>query len=342
AVGNIFGKADEFPFHIFFPGQFSYTYPGERNTYLFGTHIISGFLGTLRVEGSNLPPGVEDVEIFLRGTNGIYSWHVGLAREISPELSLGALFQVVSKYQEIIERRERIKSADGGTELLERKKRFFERGLGPGLTLGALYKINPRWQLGLVAKSPVKLYGRSRFELSSLDTEAADQVTESTKSRHYDEVLPPLLGIGLSYRPSENLLFSASANRIFWDIFEVNGREQHFQDISQLHFGMEYGLRGPGGIPLPIRLGFYTDPSPAKGPFKTALAGTLERKTKVKPEGDLIYFTAGTGLRLGRFTLDIAAQYGFGSDKVQNQITGEVRDIRERIFSVILTATYYF
>lgn len=189
---------------------------------------------------------------------------------------------------------------------------------GTSFDLGVLVKPNQQLSLGANFNLPYTL----TWEEEGYETEMN---------------VPLFFSIGLGYRASEKLLLAADYSSRPWSSAELEeGGETYelsdmVEDANSLHFGLEY-LAESGENILPLRFGFYTQPTPA----------TDYNDDQVTLNG----ITAGAGLIMDKLIIDGSFQYLFGS-YVGDTETDEFGNDREvdytqNDFKVTVGATLHF
>jgi long-subunit fatty acid transport protein len=189
---------------------------------------------------------------------------------------------------------------------------------GTSFDLGVLVKPNQQLSLGANFNLPYTM----TWEEESYETEMN---------------VPLFFSIGLGYRASEKLLLAADYSSRPWSSAELEeGGETYelsdmVEDANSLHFGLEY-LAESGENILPLRLGFYTQPTPAMdaNDDQVTLSG----------------ITAGAGLIMDKLILDGSFQYLFGSYVGDTEINefGNDREVdyTQNDFKVTVGATLHF
>ena len=174
-------------------------------------------------------------------------------------------------------------SGDLGDDLSESKEEYS----GVGIDIGVLVKPSPQFQIGANLNLPQTL-----------------TIKESNGFEHeYKLNIPFFFSIGAAFRASDNLTIAADYRSRAWSNATVEfegGEEEDLtdQNANSIHVGMEY-LAQAGKSVVPLRLGFYTLPTPG-----------------VDDNDDQIIFsgiTAGIGVILGSVILDGSFEYIFGS-----------------------------
>ena len=158
---------------------------------------------------------------------------------------------------------------------------------GVGIDIGILVKPSPTFQIGANLNLPQTL-------------------TIINESNDYDYEfklkIPFFFSIGAAFRASDNLTIAADYRSRAWSNAKVefDSEEMEFtdQNANSFHVGMEY-LAQAGKSVVPLRLGFYTLPTP----------GLDDNDDQITFSG----ITAGVGVILGNVILDGSFEYIFGS-----------------------------
>ena len=185
---------------------------------------------------------------------------------------------------------------------------------GFNVNLGVLWNVTQKVTLGAVFKTPFKadLRHSSKFNASLVfpDFPAANSTIETSFVEDAKLDMPMSYGVGIAYRFSDLLTFSADIYRTEWDDFvltdssgnqtsPITGQpisETSIDETHQVRVGAEYLFITPKYV-IPLRAGMFYDPAPAQG----------------SPD-DFFGFSIGSGIAKGRFIFDIAYQYRFGND----------------------------
>lgn len=171
---------------------------------------------------------------------------------------------------------------------------------GFNFNLGMLWRINYKWTLGAVFKSPFKA-----------DIEHTFQENSESTIRDEELEMPMSYGIGMVYNISDNFSVSGDIYRTEWsdcvyrnadgeEISPITGGSASAVDPThQIRIGGEYRfINKEKEYLIPIRAGIFYDPAPAEG----------------SPD-DFYGFAFGMGFTKNDwFSLDIAYQYRFGND----------------------------
>jgi long-subunit fatty acid transport protein len=184
---------------------------------------------------------------------------------------------------------------------------------------GLKWRPSPAWNVGAVYKKgpefPAPVFATNTSAQSSRPLDLIGTTTFS---------VPDVASLGVSWRPTPNLLLGADASWIdysvatnnFLSVIEVvydgdqlvkvdgvNGYEA--DDATELHAGVEYYIQTR--VPFAIRAGWWRDPAHAityRGPIvgHDAMAATI-----LFPEtNDVSHYTLGVGLAWPRWQIDAA------------------------------------
>jgi long-chain fatty acid transport protein len=173
--------------------------------------------------------------------------------------------------------------------------KFEGDGWGVGANMGLLFKVSPKFQIGISARSPVSLNLSGTRELTAYlpnDSTIADYleitVGDSSAAQYFrgftlnssldSDVkfkLPADLGIGVAIMPYPNLTLTCDVSYTVWSsleelVFEENGKDAfgneitgykiplNWKDVTRFSLGLEY-MPHPS---LALRAGYSLDPSP--------------------------------------------------------------------------------
>lgn len=202
------------------------------------------------------------------------------------------------------------------------------RGNGVGYNIGVLFKFGIRTTGGLNYRSGMRIdveEGEVNFNVPpSLQSEFSKDTTFST-----DFTLPGTLGMGLSYKFLDNLVFALDVDYTFWSVYdevqlnyelpeeELNPRiptnlVKNFKNTFSIRLGGEYTIQNR----YFLRFGALFSQSPVQD----------EYVNPEFPDSDRIGVTAGAGILLSNsLMIDLAYKYDF---------TGEsFGELRERVFA---------
>lgn len=229
---------------------------------------------------------------FLRG------WNVASARRITAWLAAGLGVTIVSG--RLDRRTVETSTAPPNVYTLSDTKSEAFRGVffNGGISLNPA----PRLTVGLVFRTPYvkKSDGRSALRYQSPPA-GTDIEIDARAGNTYRQ--PWVAGAGLAYDISESLTAAADAAWFGWSHYSVVYFEEalarDFRDVLKAAAGLEYRLRGDlfhRPALFPLRFGVLYDPQPM-----------------AVPRSSYIYASAGTGVRLGAFAVDLAGLLGLES-----------------------------
>ena len=207
-----------------------------------------------------------------------------------------------------------------GQDIFETRDEIEDHSLsGFNFNLGFLWRINYKWTLGGVFKSPFKADVEHKSERTSFQKITFAEMPEDpfiqtdfrTDLWNEELELPMSYGFGIVHNFSDNFSMSADVYRTEWDecVYKktdgseispiTNGDASKVNPTHQVRIGGEYRfINEDKGYLIPIRAGVFYDPAPAEG----------------SPD-DFYGFALGLGFTKNNwFSLDIAYQYRFGND----------------------------
>ncbi|MEM8962774.1 MAG: outer membrane protein transport protein [Acidobacteriota bacterium] len=110
--------------------------------------------------------------------------------------------------------------------------------------------------------------------------------------------LPDLIGGGLAWRPTDQVIVALDLNYLFYSNLDNGGGSEPIDDELEIHLGAEYTifLERSGGDPVPIflRAGAWTDPD--HDGFRQI-------------DSEQTHFTLGAGIVLGGLQIDAAGHF---------------------------------
>jgi long-chain fatty acid transport protein len=185
-------------------------------------------------------------------------------------------------------------------------------GFGYGFNLGALFKVNPQFQIGLSYKSKVSIdyEGTVDFSTPIIGVAALDAVLGGLfmdQSIKTTIDMPQIFVAGIMYRPSEKTSFQADIQWTGWSSFkklavEFNNAALNFSDPADWKDSLMFRIGGEYLISqrMALRGGYVRDQTPIPD-------GTLKPILPCASRNEL---TAGIGLldRRGRGSIDVAVQ----------------------------------
>jgi long-subunit fatty acid transport protein len=330
---------------------FAYPFPTYRGSLVVGgaynrhLDLSSDYLrrGSLPPYGSN-----EEESIFEEGS--LDNWTLGVAGDISPNVSIGASLSYLSGSSTIRN------DFDYGDPMLGYAETAYRETDISGLTgaFGSLVRLGPLARMGFAVQFPqdLDLEGVSDGAWTWTNGDSTD--SDSYSQSFLDEVhLPLTLGAGLALTPS-NLILSADVRYNDWtqlryagpmwaEITDASGdsvRVDAYRSTVEVHVGAEYMLPV---YPVRLRAGFYTEPV-AYRLMLTDVYGKVNRITEFDP--DRAFFTAGIGALFEEvLTVDVAYVHGrFKRTAVQPFAGGLdiVQSEQQTVDRVYLTTSYRF
>ena len=181
---------------------------------------------------------------------------------------------------------------------------------GASYNLGLLWRW-PTWSLGLVQRTGFQASYRSDFSFAS--RRPGKPIRTSSGSFDGGIHWPSTTSLGLAYRPMDGWLAAVDLNRTRWSKAtlvqagsSMNGlgffdlqRPTRTPDTTDVHVGIEHLLVTARGLVVPLRLGWSREPQP--------LVDRVTSSQRVMQGLSL-----GTGVKMGRYTLDGAYRIGWG------------------------------
>jgi len=312
-------------------------------------HLYNFQRGWQFIVDYNIPLFTNPVQHSYQQNGNIYA--VGLAYSIliSPDFSAGLTLNYNGKlasqnhnWEQQYQESGTISS--GGILGSFQNKKYEEFSFkGFNINLGFLWRISERWTLGGVLKTPYVANIDHYVETSqkiSYPGSPANNVNHTTVKEFDENLRMPLsYGMGMACRLSDAFTFSFDLYRTHWNNFEfehesgirtspVTGKTMHDSEIKPttwFRMGAEYQFFNNDMI-IPVRAGFFYDPSPDKH----------------SPD-DLYGFTLGSGLILKNgISFDTAYQFRTGNNVGSAMLdnTDFSQDVREhKVYSSVI---YYF
>jgi hypothetical protein len=237
-------------------------------------------------------------------SGGLYLWSLGGAVDLSPNVSVGAAFNLWSgknNYTWFYETQP-VYYLDSGTRYDDIIK---DRYSGLNGKFGFRIQPNRFFVVGGTIDTPVTLTIKEDWEYY---TEDPDKTTYDYGSSEYKVSLPFSMGAGVAFYVDQFTL-AGDINYTDWTQMEYKKLENEgeanrqikrtYTDAIRFHLGAEYLIPQ---ISTSLRAGFYRDPLP----FRADLV-----------KKDRSFFTAGIGFLIDQvMTLDIA--WAHGSWEIQN------------------------
>jgi len=272
----------------------------------------------------NLSPFEKNTQVSYDQTGSLSALGFSYCIGLTPRLSLGVTFNIWDdtltdnqwhqSYQYDIN--VLLQGNPYNEEIILKREEYALTGMNANL--GLLWEFYPDWRLGIVLKTPFHADLDYQNSIRSYDSEM-NPIGSPTIEKFDDATLsmPLSFGIGLSYRMSEAVLFTADIYHTLWDDFWIQDQnnqkispilgqalnESHIQSTTQVRMGMEYlFVQKQAGYVIPFRMGGYYDPVPWE--FDSQ---------------DYWGLTIGSGIELLKYqqlTLDIAYEYRWGDKPV--------------------------
>ena len=210
---------------------------------------------------------------------------------------------------------------------------------GHNFNLGLLYKINYKFYIGAIIKTPFRATIDYQMDsVTSLDSAPNKPDIDNDKATYHMDI-PFSFGLGMIYNFSDQFRMSMDAYCTRWDKFkQTNEKGEEVFPITlkpiesvdvdptiQFRMGAEYLWQYKDYF-IPIRGGLFYDPAPGDN-----------------QSNEFWGVTVGTGLTKNqKYSVDIAYQYRYGNDINTSDLShlGFSQDISEH--SVFISMNYYF
>lgn len=183
-------------------------------------------------------------------------------------------------------------------------------GNGWGLNAGALYK-GEKFSFGLNWRGGFKIKYEGDLELDTSNIPIPGFPTEGDASTAFN--FPHILGAGIAFDLSENLILSADVHYVLWSCydkfvveidvpgFEDKEVEEKWEDSFVIRGGFQYTLSES----FALRAGILYDQTPQP----------IETMDPILPDANRWAFTGGFGYKSGNFVLDVAYQLELFNDR---------------------------
>jgi len=221
-----------------------------------------------------------DFEIKNENSGGVDAITPAIGVQINEMISVGAAFNIFVGSTDYM-----YEANFGG---LTSEDEYSEEYSGTAIDLGVLVKPSPQFSIGA--------------NLSLPHTVKITEKMEGFDDFEYDLEPPFSFSIGAAFRASDQVTIAADYRSRPWSNLKIDGEEfdsdNQPEDANSIHVGLEY-LAQAGNSVLPIRVGFFTLPTP-----------------DVDYKGDQISYnglTAGIGVIMGNIILDGSFEWVFGS-----------------------------
>ncbi|MBI5804973.1 outer membrane protein transport protein [candidate division TA06 bacterium] len=238
-------------------------------------------------------------------TGGIDAISPAIAFQLTPKVSLGLTANIIVNGSTYTEEES---GTDGYNYEYEETMDFS----GFNMHMGMLAQVNKQLSLGLAYRMPFELTRESSWEWS--ETIPGIGTTTGDGEDLYEQTwtMPWMLGVGLAFRPSENMTLAFDYERRNFSSTEYTygpspSVEMGWNNVNQFRVGMEYLFVGPNAV-FPIRLGFRTNPQVEYAIQRFTDASWIDTDDSTGMNG--MVFTGGFGMKFGNIWLDLAAEYG--------------------------------
>jgi len=163
---------------------------------------------------------------------------------------------------------------------------------------GVVYDVSDRVTLAAMIRTP---YTKKAVSESLIRYESHyREIRTEAKAEDNTYKQPLVIGVGANYKLSDSFVVVSDLTYFDWSSYAVKYYEEEldrdFRDVVKVSAGAEYW----GNFQLfgkdwryPLRLGFNYDPQPMKD-----------------PSIHYLYFSVGTGIRVGRFSVDLSGMFG--------------------------------
>jgi len=189
-----------------------------------------------------------------------------------------------------------------------------------GYNLSLAFKPSKKFSFGVNYRSKVIIdtrYGKAEFD--NVPAFLSGRLTTSGFSAKLP--MPAELGVGMSFKPTDKLLFALDYNYTYWNIYKElrinfkNGlppsvADKSYKNTTTLRVGAEYQLNDN----MFVRAGYYMDQSPlVKGHFSPET-----------PSLDSNNYTFGFGYQMKKWAVDLSILYVDGQERTDyTMVRGE-------------------
>lgn len=231
-----------------------------------------------------------------------------------------------------------LKKSNGFAILTSEEKTFNNNSLI--YLLGYYHQFNANWSSGLSVRFPsLEVHGRGSYFLSTIDTEAANQPTQTTKDQIPSETRIPLkVAWGVAYKKSGNYTYSFDitfhGREKYFDMDEPSARE-YVEKVETVNFalGAEHYLKHW----LRLRTGIFTNFS-SHPEIKEA---TDKRSDHV----DMWGFSANVGIFTSdKVSFTFGGYYTGGAGHTVERLNQRIQKIpkSKQVFSMLIGSAYFF
>jgi len=241
-------------------------------------------------------------------TGGIDAISPAIAFQLTPKVSLGLTGNIIVNGS-TIKVENTIPSSWYDSYNGEYKLNFS----GFNMHMGMLAQLNKQLSVGLAYRMPFELTKQQEGEYTYVV--GGTTYNESYEAPEEKYSFPWMLGVGLAFRPSENLTLAFDYERRNYSSSEYTDTigitsDAYWNNVNQFRVGMEYLFIGQNAV-FPVRLGFRTNPQ-----LDYAWEGTYDDSWNATWDStgmNGMVFTGGFGMKFGNVWLDLAAEYGIAT-----------------------------
>jgi long-subunit fatty acid transport protein len=239
-------------------------------------------------------------------TGGIDAISPALGIQLNEMISVGAAANILVGSTDYL--------SEINTPLIDFSDEYSEEYSGVAFDIGVLVKPSPTVQIGANFNLPYSI--------------TINEMVEGFDDFEYMLNIPFSFSIGVALRASDNLTVAADFKSRPWSNaeFEYDGETEDLEaeNANSIHVGLEY-LAEAGNSVLPLRVGFYTLPTPGTDMIDDQITFNA--------------VTAGLGIIMGNIILDGSFEYIFGSyvgDEVDDtNVDYNVGDFRVTVGGVV-------
>lgn len=288
----------------------SFVYPTERATFSVYYHKVGDFEGSLDADSIEIFDSLGALGQFVPATGNlryeVENIGAAVGYKVSDTFSVGATvaysdFSISSRSQGLDE--------DGAVANTQRQNGSDDDIV---FTLGALWQLTPKWNLGLAYRSG----GDFEYGATNVDADG-DELAVGT-----DFAVPDVLSAGLAYRPTDAWLFTFDVNHIEYSrlsddlvsIREVADPRLSYDDGTEVRLGAEYAFLEMTNIMF-LRGGVWLDPD-----HRLAYDGPAPSDCFDDPDScfnsalftdgdDEVHFSLGLGWQFPSFQLNFAGDW---------------------------------
>jgi long-subunit fatty acid transport protein len=298
----------------------SFVYPMEKWVFALYRQEFMDFKSKFDTESIDLGDGFLSFPTDNNVDVNIVNYGFSTAFRVSERFSLGASF---SYYDYKMNASTLRYDLDASNTLVNQQTEYGSDNSW-GFTLGALFRVNEKFSLGLVY--------RSTPDFSTNHNQTVPAIPELDFDKAYKFDVPDAYGVGFSFQPNDNLTFnfdimrinySDLADPVFW-AFEnpapafgqtiVDGMS--IDDGTEFHLGAEYVLQNK---PIALRAGAWYDPDHAltdSGPVDATDPNARVNAAFFPKGSNETHWSVGFGFFFEKFQMDFAADFSKNQDTV--------------------------